>query len=165
MGLRGGGAPFLSDRWSDTLMSPEQRSRPTPFSVDWPIRETFAHCDFPYLRRKIDRGAPLDTRQIEDVWRANEACFDALAPLLTGDGAVWLPGVEEGEAWRLLGRALVTTTPADLDRYASEAAPPGVRNYASLNDEIRCRHCRTCRDAYPAAAAPHECPDREKGSE
>ncbi len=114
MGLRGGGAPFLSDRWSDTLMSQKQLSRLTPFSVDWPIRETFAHCDFPYLRRKIDRGAPLDTRQIEDVWRANDACLDALYRI-GGDSpaTVWLPGVEEGEARRMLGRAMVEQMTAD----------------------------------------------------
>lgn len=165
-GVRCSGEPFLSDRCSDTLMSPEQLSRPTPFAVEWP-RETGAHTDFPYLRRKIDRGASLDASQNRDVWRANEACLDALAPLLTGDG---LPGVEEGEARRLLGRAMAeqrmvaTTTPADLDRYASVAAPPGRRGYASLDDEIRCRRCSACRDAYPATAVRHECPDREKGA-
>ena len=60
------------------------------------------------LRREVDAGTAPTGRTLEALREANAAALDALARVV-GDSLdfCWLPGVEEGEARRMLGRAMV----------------------------------------------------------
>lgn len=78
------------------------------------------------LRREVDAGAMPQGRTAEALAEANARALDALSRVV-GDSLdfVWLPGVEEGEARRMLGRAMVERLPLPPDpfeRMARDAA-------------------------------------------
>lgn len=66
------------------------------------------------LRREVDAGTAPTGRTLEALQEANAAALDALARVV-GDSLdfCWLPGVEEGEARRMMGRAMVESMTAD----------------------------------------------------
>ena len=78
---------------------------------------------YAHIRRAFERGEPLSEWARGALLEDNERCLDALAPLLMSDGPVWLPGVEGGEARRMLGRAMVEqcANPGPSPRNISEA--------------------------------------------